>query len=50
MADCLGAPNLVVEALEPLGGGSIQENWRLRCQLDFGKTPREFVLRKDPLP
>ena len=47
MANRLGAPNLVVESLEPLGGGSIQENWRLCCQLDFGETPREFVLRKD---
>jgi aminoglycoside phosphotransferase (APT) family kinase protein len=47
MAERLCAPNLVLEALEPLGGGSIQENWRLRCQLDFGETPSEFVLRKD---
>ncbi len=32
----LGADDLVVEAVQPLGGGSIQENWRVRCVMDRG--------------
>ncbi len=47
MANRLSAPELVVEALEPLGGGSIQENWRVRCRFDPAGTAREFVIRKD---
>jgi aminoglycoside phosphotransferase (APT) family kinase protein len=47
MADRLGAPDLAIEVLEPLGGGSIQENWRLRCRLDSQGTAGEFVIRKD---
>jgi aminoglycoside phosphotransferase (APT) family kinase protein len=47
MAETLGAPDLTVEAIEPMGGGSIQENWRVRCRPDVGGTVREFVLRKD---
>jgi aminoglycoside phosphotransferase (APT) family kinase protein len=43
----LGADDLVVEAVQPLGGGSIQENWRVRCVMDRGQKTRDFVLRKD---
>lgn len=41
----LGAPGLGIESVEPLGGGSIQENLRLRCRMAGGA--RELVLRKD---
>lgn len=43
----LGQPDLVIESLQPLGGGAIQENWRVRCRFDQGRIAREFVLRKD---
>src|SRR3954464_13781175 len=43
----LGPDDLIVESVQPLGGGSIQENWRVRCVLDGGRETREFVLRKD---
>ena len=46
LAERLNAPDLAVQVFEPLSGGSIQENWRLRCLLPNG-TVREFVLRKD---
>ncbi|MBE7245507.1 MAG: phosphotransferase family protein [Actinomycetospora chiangmaiensis] len=42
---CLDAPDLTIEAVETLGGGSIQENWMLRCALRG--DARRFVLRKD---
>lgn len=41
----LGAPDLTIEDITPLSGGSIQENWRVRCAV--GGASREFVLRKD---
>ena len=41
----LEAPDLTIEATEPLSGGSIQENWMLRCRLRGDE--RRFVLRKD---
>jgi aminoglycoside phosphotransferase (APT) family kinase protein len=47
IAGKLGASDLIVEAVRPLGGGSIQENWRVRCVMDRGQKTREFVLRKD---
>ena len=46
LAERLNARDLVVQTFEPLGGGSIQENWRLRCMSPDG-VAREFVLRKD---
>ena len=46
LAERLNAPDLVVQVFEPLSGGSIQENWRLRCSHPNGAV-REFVLRKD---
>jgi aminoglycoside phosphotransferase (APT) family kinase protein len=46
-AETLGKPNLVVQSFEPMSGGSIQENWRVRCSFpDEGKAA-EFVVRKD---
>jgi aminoglycoside phosphotransferase (APT) family kinase protein len=47
MAEKLHAPDLLVETMEPMGGGSIQENWRVRCRPDPGGVAREFVLRKN---
>ena len=46
LAERLNAPDLVVRTFEPLSGGSIQENWRIRCTLPDG-AGRELVLRKD---
>ena len=46
LAERLNAPDLAVQIFEPLNGGSIQENWRLRCALSDGAV-RELVLRKD---
>ena len=46
LAERLNAPDLAVQTFEPLSGGSIQENWRLRCAPIDGAV-REFVLRKD---
>lgn len=43
----LGLPDLAVEAMRPLGGGSIQENREVRCRT--GGESRGFVLRKDAL-
>ena len=45
IAGRLHAPNLVLDEVRPLGGGSIQENWLVCCRL--GDTARAFVLRKD---
>ncbi|WP_267420819.1 phosphotransferase family protein [Methylobacterium sp. GC_Met_2] len=45
IAGHLGCPDLVIEETRPLGGGSIQENRLVRCQLS-GET-RAFVLRMD---
>ena len=45
IADRIGAPDLVLDEVAPLQGGSIQENWRLCCRW-AGQT-RSFVLRKD---
>jgi len=47
IAQRLGTDDLLVEAVQPLGGGSIQENWRIRCIMDQGRKTRDFVLRKD---
>ena len=47
IAERLAVPGLAIETIEPLGGGSIQENWRVRCRLAGGR--RAFVLRKDAL-
>src|SRR3982751_6532876 len=47
IAQRLGTDDLLVEAVQPLGGGSIQENWRIRCIMDHGRKTRDFVLRKD---
>ena len=41
----LEAPDLTIEGMETLSGGSIQENWMLRCALRG--DARRFVLRKD---
>jgi aminoglycoside phosphotransferase (APT) family kinase protein len=41
----LDAPALVIDEIAPLAGGSIQENWQLRCTI--GDKVRAFVLRKD---
>ena len=47
LSERLGAPDLDVEGFEPMSGGSIQENWRVRCRFpDDGKTG-EFVVRRD---
>ena len=46
LAERLNALDLAVQVFEPLNGGSIQENWRLRCALSDG-AERELVLRKD---
>src|SRR3954468_14211908 len=45
IAGRLGAPDLVLDEIRPLGGGSIQENWFVHCGLCGGG--RTFVLRKD---
>ena len=45
MASHLGCPDLVVEEIRPLGGGSIQENRLVRCRL--GDGIRNYVLRMD---
>lgn len=45
IAECLKAPDLAIEEIRPLSGGSIQENWLLRCTLGGGE--RGFVVRKD---
>src|SRR3954453_16865045 len=47
IAQRLGMDDLLVETVQPLGGGSIQENWRIRCVMDGGQKTRDFVLRKD---
>jgi aminoglycoside phosphotransferase (APT) family kinase protein len=47
IAQRLGTDDLLVETVQPLGGGSIQENWRIRCVMDHGRKTRDFVLRKD---
>lgn len=41
----LGRPDLVIDEIRPLGGGSIQENRLVRCRL--GGEERGFVLRMD---
>src|SRR3954464_14574332 len=45
----LGTDDVIVDEVHPLGGGSIQENWRVRCILhpEGKRTISEFVLRKD---
>lgn len=45
IAGHLGAPDLAIEEIRPLGGGSIQENRLVRCRM--GARTRGFVLRKD---
>lgn len=45
MAGHLGCPDLVIEEIRPLGGGSIQENRLVRCRLTDGD--RAYVLRMD---
>jgi aminoglycoside phosphotransferase (APT) family kinase protein len=46
-AQRLGEPNLVLQSFEPMSGGSIQENWRVRCGFPDLEKTSEFVLRKD---
>ncbi len=41
----LDLPDLTIEGMEPLSGGSIQENWMLRCAARGDEW--RFVLRKD---
>ncbi|MCJ2070326.1 phosphotransferase family protein [Methylobacterium sp. J-030] len=45
IAGRLDRPDLVIEEMRPLGGGSIQENRLVRCR--FGGEQRGFVLRMD---
>jgi aminoglycoside phosphotransferase (APT) family kinase protein len=45
MAGHLGCPDLAIEEIRPLGGGSIQENRLVRCRLADGV--RAYVLRMD---
>ena len=45
LAGTLGRPDLAIAETRPLGGGSIQENRLVRCQL--GDEIRAFVLRMD---
>jgi aminoglycoside phosphotransferase (APT) family kinase protein len=45
IAERLAARDVALEGVEPMSGGSIQENWRVRCRID-GES-RAFVLRKD---
>ncbi|MCJ2127049.1 phosphotransferase family protein [Methylobacterium sp. J-077] len=45
IAGLLGCPDLAIEEIRPLGGGSIQENRLVRCRID--DTARAFVLRMD---
>ena len=45
IADTLAAGDLALDGVEPMSGGSIQENWRVRCRV--GGEARAFVLRKD---
>ena len=45
IADTLAAGDLALDGVEPMSGGSIQENWRVRCRV--GGETRTFVLRKD---
>jgi aminoglycoside phosphotransferase (APT) family kinase protein len=45
MAVHLGCPELAIEEIRPLAGGSIQENRLVRCRL--GDATRAFVLRMD---
>ncbi len=44
-----GIPDIAVDEVCPLKGGSIQENWRIRCSIARGGATetRDFVLRKD---
>lgn len=46
-----GISGLTVDEVRPLKGGSIQENWRVRCSVvrgeDGAAATRDFVLRKD---
>lgn len=45
LARQLGAGEVTLPDIRPLGGGSIQENWRIDCMV--AGAPRHFVLRKD---
>ncbi|KNY23953.1 phosphotransferase family protein [Methylobacterium sp. ARG-1] len=45
IAEHLGCPDLAIEDIRPLGGGSIQENRLVQCRI--GGTARAFVLRMD---
>ena len=45
IADTLAAGDFALDGVEPMSGGSIQENWRVRCRV--GGESRTFVLRKD---
>ena len=45
IAGQLGAREVALAEIQPLGGGSIQENWRIDCVVDG--APARFVLRKD---
>src|SRR5579871_5244176 len=47
LAEHLGAPDLITQTLEPISGGSIQENWRVRCSFANEHSACEFVVRKD---
>src|SRR3954454_3368551 len=49
IAQRLGTDDVIVDEVHPLGGGSIQENWRVRCILhpEGERTISEIVLRKD---
>ena len=45
-----GIPGITVDEVCPLKGGSIQENWRVRCSVagaNGAAERRDFVLRKD---
>ena len=45
LAGHLGAPDLVIDEVRPLGGGSIQENRLVRCTVDG--AAQSLVLRRD---
>jgi aminoglycoside phosphotransferase (APT) family kinase protein len=47
LAERLRKPNLVIESFEPMSGGSIQENWRVRCSFPGEGRTSKFVVRKD---
>jgi len=45
MSKAVSAGAVSIDDIRPLPGGSIQENWRIKCRID--DAPGDLVLRKD---